>query len=120
MTRRPFPETKTTCHARNGCCVSNKVRAVLGILTVTAKSVKASQNEAFAARTAIVSIISDTVSWEDTGKRRGYSGLLRRLRRNEDLGEKGYHRLNNMLLSNQAVPNLSRLPIMAVAFNKCW
>jgi hypothetical protein len=30
--------------------------------------------------------------------RRGYSGLLRRLRRNEDLGEKGYHSLNNMLL----------------------
>jgi hypothetical protein len=53
-------------------------------------------------------------------RRRGYSGLLKRLRRNEDLGEKGYHRLNNMLLSNQAVPNLSRLPIMAVAFNKCW
>ena len=93
MTRRPFPETKTTCHARNGCCVSNKVRAVLGILTVTAKSVKASQNEAFAARTAIVSIISGTVSWEDTAQavlrcrvgKRGYIGLHRRLRRNEDL-----------------------------------
>ena len=68
MTRRPFSETKTTCHAKKGCCVSNNVRAVFGTLAVTAKSVKASQNEAFAARTATVSMISGTLSWEDTAQ----------------------------------------------------
>ena len=68
MTRMPFPEIKTTCHDMNGCSVSNKVRAVFGILTVTAKSVKASQNEAFAARIATVSIMSGTLRWEDTAQ----------------------------------------------------
>ncbi len=54
MTRRPLPETKITCHARKGCSVNTRVRAVLGISAVAAKSVKASQNDAFAACTAIV------------------------------------------------------------------
>ncbi len=68
MTRRPFPETKTTCHARNGCSVNKRVRAVLGILAVAAKSVKASQNDAFAARTAIVSTKTGTLSWLETAQ----------------------------------------------------
>jgi hypothetical protein len=58
-------------------------------------------------------------------RRRGYSGLLKRLRRNEDLGEKGYHRLNNMLQSNQAeeVTELMRLHWSAqapTAQTKTW